>query len=427
MKKPLLLLFCMMTICACEAVSADSLLVQPQRSSTTIPLSEAMASLDQMLEEMSISTKTSNNKSYSVSSVNPIGRSSFIQTKSSTISPNIPDTLMYLVNFDDNNGFAVLAGDSRLGERVYCITENGSIGADDFAKALKYLEGQALMTKSCEETDDSFVDIGTTFVPALLLSSMMADIEYGPEANDGTKAVEDIVQTYNQPLLSTKWKQGAPFNSLTPVDSDSGMHCPVGCTPLACAQIMQFCQKPSNPVFDGVNCSWATMGTVCTASDRFGYTATEEAKDQVAHFLKHLGSKDYCNVSYAIDGSGASSSTVVKTLKSYNYKNVTMYTGFGLTNQGRASAMLGAGLPVYISGFDFHNGGGHAWVIDGEWNGHFHCNWGWNGLWDGYFTKHNYFDFQYRRGYDSIDPGTTNSSMIGRSYDWNFRVITYSL
>jgi len=123
----LLLLLSFMTICACEAVSADSLLIQPQESSTTIPLSEALASLDQMLVELSISTKSSNNKSYSISSVNPIGRLSFIQTKAGDLAPNIPDTLMYLVNFDDNNGFAVLAGDRRLGEQVYCVTENGVI------------------------------------------------------------------------------------------------------------------------------------------------------------------------------------------------------------------------------------------------------------------------------------------------------------
>lgn len=421
----LLLLLSFMTICACEAVSADSLLIQPQESSTTIPLSEALASLDQMLVELSISTKSSNNKSYSISSVNPIGRLSFIQTKAGDLAPNIPDTLMYLVNFDDNNGFAVLAGDRRLGEQVYCVTENGAISSDDFNEALNYINSTSTMTSTSED-DDSFVDIGQLIVPAMMLSSMLADIEYGCDTIDGTKAAADIVQTYNLPLLTSKWHQHEPFNDLNPIFG--GNHASAGCSAIALAQVMLYCQKPASPVFDGVNCSWATMNTVCPYWDLEALTATTLAKQQVAHFLKHISTPSLCDIEYTSEGKAKCAiDDVVKSLKYYGYKNVTKYTGFGTTNQARVSTMLHDNLPVIMAAKDFHNGGAHIWVIDGEWNGHFHCNWGWNGTWDGYYSKHNYFDFQYRRGYDSTDPGTTESKMANRSYDWWFRVITYSV
>lgn len=58
------------------------------------------------------------------------------------------------------------------------------------------------------------------------------------------------------------------------------------------------------------------------------------------------------------------------------------------------------GKVVYMSGRDINSAGGHAWVID---NGHFcwtnpeniggeitnvflHCNWGWGGTYNGYFS-----------------------------------------
>lgn len=89
--------------------------------------------------------------------------------------------------------------------------------------------------------------------------------------------------------------------------------------------------------------------------------------------------------------------------------------------------MINNGLPVYIDGVDWHHGkAGHAWVLDGDWNGYFHCNWGWYGAWDGYYAKHNYFPVNYREYIDVKDPGTTNS-IDERCYDWGFNIITYSL
>lgn len=84
-------------------------------------------------------------------------------------------------------------------------------------------------------------------------------------------------------------------------------------------------------------------------------------------------------------------------------------------------------LDVSSDGSDYHNGGGHAWVIDGEWNGYFHCNWGWAGAADGFYAKHNYFPISSRAYYEqNVDPGTIASSLSSKDYDWNFRMITYS-
>lgn len=226
-------------------------------------------------------------------------------------------------------------------------------------------------------------------------------------------------------LLKTKWHQGYPFNKCTPYEN--GRQCPAGCVAIACAQIMQYCKKTADPVFNGVSCSWNTMETVCNSNDIYSNNATTEAKEQVASFLIHIGKKSLCYIRYHADGSGGYADGVVRTLKHYGYSSVRKTTGFGSKNQSKASEMLRKGLPVYLNGSDYHNGGGHAWVIDGEWNGHFHCNWGWNGKWDGYYAKHNYFPISSRAYLDNTDPGTTSDDRKNDNYDWNFRLITYSL
>lgn len=422
MKKSFYLAILLLLLAACS--KEDSPVITPptinHNLSTTIPLSEALCSLDEMIQGLSMVTKSSQAPTYSTASIITIGQSTFPKTKTDRIELDFPDTLMYLVNFDNDKGFAVLAGDTRLGESVYCFAEKGSISANDFAKAFDYLSSDRPYTKTTE-SEESFYDIGEVFVPALMLSSMIVDIQNNKES---IKTKSPTVFTNNAALLTTKWGQRSPFDTYCPPDAHGGT-CPTGCVATACAQIMQYCQKPLNPVFDGVSCSWSTMGSVCNYLDPYGATATSLGKEQVARFLFHIGKPSLCNINYVTDHSGGYASGVVTTLNYYGYSNVQKYIGFGATNQSKVSSMLAAGLPAYLDGSDFHNGGGHAWVIDGEYNGHFHCNWGWYGQWDGYYVKHNWFNISNRQGVDSIDSGDDFST--NWSFDWNFRLVTYSI
>ena len=420
MKKTLILSFFLLMFISCS--KEQSLPTMNYSEETyTIPLSTALESLNNVLNGLSSVPGTKSATPDSRFSIDVFGGSSITSTKAAGLNFSIPDTLMYLVNFDDaQGGFAVLAGDSRLGEPVYCVAENGSIGAEDFSQAFDFLHSN--MTKAGDINDDSFTDIGQKFVPALILSSMLADLKYGPITETETKST---AITTNSVLLKTKWTQWSPFNTYT--FDDDGVRSPVGCVALACAQIMQYCRKPTNPTFDGVSCSWNEMGEVYSYQYIDALHCTESAKEQVARFLKHIGKRSLCNIRYDPEGSGGYAAGVVRTLEYYDYKDVKKRTGFGATNQSKASAMLANKRPVYLDGSDFHNGGGHAWVIDGEWNGYFHCNWGWSGKWDGFYAKHNYFPISSRAYVENgIDPNTTDSDLGSGNYDWNFRIVIYS-
>lgn len=420
MKKSLLFIT-ILTLAITGCNKSETTTPAPQGDNgTTIPLSEALSNLDNLLSQLDIDTKASHSRTYSIQSVSDFGGQDICKTKATGI--DIPDALMYLVNFDDAEGFAVLAADRRLGESIYCITENGTISKSDFTEAFDYLQSDVSLTKSSSSDDyDGFTDLGKKFVPALMLSSMLKDLKYGTQFVKDSLRTEEPEGVKGNILLKTKWGQNSPFNDLIPNKY------PTGCVATACAQIMQCCHKPSYPVYNGVYCVWELMNTVCNTSDPYGRNATGEAKKYVANFLYHIGGHDYCRIEYGANGSSGYASGVVRTLKKYGYSNVKKHLGFGNKNQGRASSMLRNKLPVYIDGVDWHHGKvGHAWVLDGEWNGYFHCNWGWNGEWDGYYAKHNYFPIDYREHTDVKDPGTTNS-LGWHCYDWGFSIITYSL
>ena len=112
-----------------------------------------------------------------------------------------------------------------------------------------------------------------------------------------------------------------------------------------------------------------------------------------------------------------------------------------------------AGKPVFVTAADGFKG--HAWVFegvagytythyvvttyeDGTTNSQIvsqsrthdllYCNWGWNGSWNGYFSKDciNPNSIMDTGGYDDGETPNDDYQRPG-SYNWNFRLVTYNL
>lgn len=114
----------------------------------------------------------------------------------------------------------------------------------------------------------------------------------------------------------------------------------------------------------------------------------EEAKLQVASFAVELGRSYHCNVDYDMNGSSATYAAAQRTLKNYGYQNVYMYSGFGSSNQGKVKRALERNTPVYLGAMQKGSiNKGHAWVVDGYYGDYFHCNFGWQGTSDGYWSE----------------------------------------
>lgn len=194
-----------------------------------------------------------------------------------------------------------------------------------------------------------------------------------------------------EPLLSTTWGQGYPFN----LQVANGY--PAGCVATAMAQIMNYHQWP-------LRYNWANMNTSCP--------------NVIASFFKEIGTS--VHMSYGTDGSFASNQNAYNAfINNYSY-------GAQLVNHtdNKVYENLEKGLPVYMAGDDGKVG--HAWVCDGVQiyqygeevsvimlfvanpsrglhnepyyyvarintytSDYYHMNWGWNGSNDGWFANSN--------------------------------------
>lgn len=358
-----------------------------------------------------------------------------VQTKSGEIS--IPDTSVYILNFPDNSGYAVMAAQRCMTTPVFCITESGSLSASDMQEAMTMLEQQDALTRSEDETDSNFVDTGEKFAHMLITAAAVNQMNTSGKLPDDTEWTE--LFTYNiitkiGPLLETKWYQKGPFNTFRSDDA------PAGCVAVAVAQILACNELSTLPyaTFD-----WDLLKTVCPYND-YTNAGTKEATAAASEFLEIVGNPSNCNISYGANGSSGNTNGAVRTFKNFGYETANKNLGFNSSDMNRVTTMLCNMLPVYTDGSNGIHG--HAWVIDGLLvrdkirNGSveilnsgsaevvkrenlFHINWGWNGKNDGYYER-GVFDSTKRITQDEMDK---NDDTVLARFTWDYATVTYSL
>ncbi|HRY99493.1 MAG TPA: C10 family peptidase, partial [Bacteroidales bacterium] len=111
---------------------------------------------------------------------------------------------------------------------------------------------------------------------------------------------------------------------------------------------------------------------------------------EVARLIYHCGVSVEMN--YNLLGSGALTTTALTALKTYfgysnamNEQAAASYSPSAWANLLKSE--LDAARPLIYRSEQSGGGQGHAWVVDGyDLNGLFHCNWGWGGYYNGYFS-----------------------------------------
>ena len=415
--------------------------------STVISPDEALDNLDALLVDIYGHTK-SGAPSYDPESLSVFGGA---VTKSSEGA--LPDTSVYIVNFTDESGFAILAAQRAMSTPVFCVTEAGTLTSEDLYQALQRLDEASeysLLTRSSEDpSEEMTISAGEDFVPMLLVSSIVCQImksnnepinpdpDTDPDDEDTSDEDDGGHGGFNPgthyetlvkigPLLETKWHQGSPFNDFR---SDNASLTGVA---VATAQILAY-NEYGNP--DNKNFNWNLLKTVCHYTNLNGGSTT--TKSLASSFMEYVGAYDNCRIKYDPDGSSASSDGAKRTFDNFGYKNVRKRLGFENADKNNVVDMMTVKLPVYISG---QKGSiAHAWVIDGLFTRNevlnstgdivatqkfFHLNWGFQGISDGYYAQ-GVFNTTER---ESKDPEVdSNSNVSTFSFTWNYRTITYSL
>lgn len=243
-----------------------------------------------------------------------------------------------------------------------------------------------------------YSDVGTfdpsNIPPALQWKLDTYKAEIATAASKGIKVVASRSASPDKapidPLITTQWGQGEPYNNLTPIYG--GEHSATGCVATALAQILYFHRgaEVSSGVFAY---KWHDSLLSCDYSNtHFDWSSlrnryvsepyTQDEADAVAGLMLACGIGTETNFGKQ---SGSDISRVKRLLIEnlgyspeiyIRYKNNYSISEWGDTLYNE----LSQGRPVFCQG------GGHAFICDGyEGNNYFHFNWGWDGICDGNF------------------------------------------
>ncbi len=374
------------------------------------------------------------------------------------------EKLLYIVEFKDNQGSAILSADKRIDGEVLAITDFGSILEKQEPKDYEQLFEEYPDFKFYnEELDDYYVGIKGKNLPFAyelcedyVNSSDWFENEEGEVEPDKNIVYGHYVYPWKvtkkvSPLLTTLWHQGSPFNDKCPKvvwhPLQDKQRAPAGCVPVALAQIMAYHEYPYNLTSNGVKINWKRVKNIPRYDPK---SANETDKTAVANLLFNIGGA--CHTLYTRSFSFTYPKLAKKCMKSYGYSNVKMQLGY---SEKRVLNMLDNSNPVFIAAmpkvrflkFFKDISGGHGWVIDGYIKRErkveqyavetgkvaytfydnetlVHCNFGWGGLCNGYYYS-GIFNLkkgavETEAGYEYKDSGTADTH-----YSWAFHTITY--
>ena len=268
-------------------------------------------------------------------------------------------------------------------------------------------------------SEDSFFD--SNYIPCglrILLAQYGDEYDYVQEHEVSlTESNTTRATTAISPLIKTTWSQGEPYNNSCPMDPVTKKRCVTGCVATAMAQIMNYYRQPAKGKgsnyytsskrkisqsmnFSSVAFDWSNMKNSYSGS----YTSKEATA--VATLMHACGVA--VNMNYSSDGSGSSNITAGGALIDYfGYNSQMNKVMKGAISDSQYKDIIQTELkakhPILYQG---QGSGGHSFILDGcDNSGHYHFNWGWGGIADGYFAlssltpknssgTHNYSELQ---------------------------------
>ncbi len=347
--------------------------------------------------------------------------------------------LMYAVNFKDEQGYALLAADNRISDDIIAVTEEGSVSLDDFLQADKDLIPSANDDLSVEEyykliqsgaiagTKELVINIACDYAGREILTtspqkSYKSDYEW--------TTVKQVPT-----LMTTLWTQEGKDNVFNKYCPEVGLFWKnkaiAGCVCIAVAQIVAYHEYPSPYVCNGVPIDYKKIKRIYSIYGPRNIE-TPEVQLMLSNFCYNIGG--LCKTKYHSifnhEYSFAWPTDARIGLQQLGYKNVKLKFDY---DENLVLNSLDNGCPVFMSAISgFING--HAWVIDGYIKREYksqstgfvserqtlvHCNWGWGGDCNGYFTSG---FFKTTAAVISDGYGAYSEHKYG---EWTFNIITY--
>ncbi len=414
MKKALLGVALFLFAVACsneeEFVKVQATETSANSNSNTRSLSEAIAIAQNAAKMFEGADTRSVGRSVDMSGIECI-------VKPSTRSAGGNDTLLYVVNYADDNGFAVISANKST-EGLLAVTEKGNYDAENNANEKN--AGFNMFMNAAEDYVSTAVEIEPAFKTI--------------------KTYDTLSITRIEPKMSVKWGQSGYEGAFTPNGK-------AGCANTAMGQIMSYYEHPTqlsitytDATINSLPLNWTEL-----KKHRGGglalCPATEESHEAIGQLMRQLGELNQST--YKDSGTGTSPFSTRNTFINLGYSVSTIWQ----YNSNDFYTELGNDKLLFMIGYfvdeDTNETSGHAWVVDGalqtsiheRWwtydyltsettllrdfgvidNEYLHINWGWHGNCNGYF-KAGVFATQNAHSYDSPFPANSNTA------DYNFNV-----
>lgn len=326
----------------------------------------------------------------------------------------IPDTLFYVVNFSDEAGFSIVSADKRL-DGVYAFVPEGKFRTDTIDNP-----GMAIYLGMLE--DYSIAEIGRiakTQDSLLALYPQLADDPYALQGDTRASSTYDVITPWSNtfffgPFATPNWHQRHPYNKKCP--SKNGEKCLAGCVAIATAQTVAHYNKPKT--HNGHTYDWDNIWAYENDKSSLTTEQINKAEDDIATLVQRIG--DLVNIKYGLDESSTSATAKIEKCFEQLGFSCGNYTDYDVIDIAKS---LKDGYLVYADGFSQKKTalgitvgyeGGHGWTIDGyvkqlqiistyytdtnklvstktNSRDFVHCNWGWDGDYNGFF-KNQVFD-----------------------------------
>lgn len=344
-----------------------------------------------------------------------------LSTRSATGSNN--DTLLYIINFENNEGFAVVSANEDA-DGLLMMIEEGSY-SDEISEEIP---GFKMLLNNAARY------VGATGNNVLTRGGASL------HANNPAYTYDTMFVSSVFPRLGKqKWGQVVPEGTLCP----NGI---AGCAPVALVEALSYFEQPKKMALtysgadtDSIDINWRDIkkhllsgenGESIALNTIYECSASDNAHQVLAKICRQAGEELMASYDEATEtseaGTGAFVQLIPQTMRRYGYTS---------SNQDfRANVIsnyIDDNCIIIMSGQDA-NSSSHAWVVDGykiyrvfrydtymnvfthyDLKYH-HINWGWNGKRNGYF-KESVFSTTSAYDYD-FNPAGNNE---GSSYNFN--------
>lgn len=370
--------------------------------STHVTVEQATESLLAFMSELDGETRSM--KKREITEVFTLG--GFNETRAIGSSEDTP--LVYLFNFADDRGYALMSGDTRVGD-VLAFVEKGNLdpqeGTDNPGLAIFLSNADTYYRLKTGlpvyDTDGNLIEL-------------MNDDGYDPDIDEDYVEYSDWYDSYEYgKKIPCQWGQEYPLNKFC--HTSEGELAMVGCVAVAVGQIMYYYGYGNRA--DGTAYDWNLIRDFKKWNDY-----TEPSVNAAAKLLADLGSFGNLDMNYGEEQSGSHTEYVPRTFRNFGYTHVGAIEDFPSLDSSFSESMRKK-RPIYMSGYatkrtipnstlniatnNVEYTDGHAWIIDSdltqkrniytyrydgvllkteyETRSLVHCNWGWYGDADGYY------------------------------------------